>query len=94
MAISPNDISNKANGLATDFKNKAMSGEHQIERMVQNVGERAGAIASDVATTTRDTLRTSREYVVDHPVKGVAIAAAAGLVVGSLLTMSLSSRRS
>lgn len=93
MANINTDISNKANGSATDFKSKVMNGEHQLEKMAKGAGERVGAMASDFANTTADSMKLGREYVKENPVKGVAIAAATGLVVGSLLTMIMGSRK-
>lgn len=87
------DTLNRSNG-ATELKNKAQSAGLQFEKAVENIGEKAGSMASDLANSTSDTLRTSQEYVKENPTKGVAIAAAAGIVVGSLLTMALRSPRS
>ena len=89
MEQSKNEILNKANGLAQDFKNKMNSGEKSMEKLSLEAGEKVGAMASDFANTTADYMKTSREYVQKNPSTGVAIAAAAGLVVGSLLTIAL-----
>lgn len=86
-------ISSKTNGATQDFKSKAMNAEHQLEAMTRNAGERVGRMASDLASTTSDYAKASREYVQENPVKGVAIAAAAGAVAGCLLTLAFSGRR-
>jgi ElaB/YqjD/DUF883 family membrane-anchored ribosome-binding protein len=93
MANLQNETSTKSNGAISDFKNKILNGEHQMERLAQNAGEKIGTIASDFAHSTADSMKSSREYVKENPVKGVAIAAAAGLVAGSLLTMVMRPRR-
>ncbi len=93
MANLTNDLINKANGAATEFKNKVQSGELQLDKMAHNVGERAGEMASEFAQTASDTMKTGRDYVKENPVKGVAIAAAVGVVAGSLLTMIMGRRK-
>ena len=82
------DAAVKGNGATTDFKAKMHGAENQIEKMAMNAGEKVGAYASSIADTSANTLRSSREFVKENPVKGVAYAAAAGLVLGGLLTMA------
>lgn len=93
MANANTDTTNKTTGANSEYKNRVLNGEHPIEKMAQNAGERVGAAATDFAKTAADSMKSSREYVIDNPVKGVAYAAAAGLVAGSLLTMVLRRRR-
>lgn len=93
MANLSTDSASKTSGANSEFKNKILNGDHQLEKMAQSAGERVGAMASELANTTADTMKSSREYVKENPVKGVAIAAAAGLVAGSLLTMAMRSRK-
>ena len=85
-------ISNKANGLASEFKNKAHQTEEQLEKISHEIGERMGAKASEIAETTKDYVLTGRQYVQANPIRGVAIAAVAGIALGSLLTMALRRR--
>lgn len=94
MANTPSDFSNKINGPVSDYKSKLPNGEHQLESFAQNAGERVGAMANGLAVSAADSMRVSREYVKSNPVKGVAIAAAVGVVTGSLLTMIARGRRS
>jgi ElaB/YqjD/DUF883 family membrane-anchored ribosome-binding protein len=93
MANLPTENISKANGAAHDFKSKVMTAENQLETMTKNAGERVGQMASEFATATSDYVKTGRDYVQDNPVKGVAIAAAAGAVVGCILTLALRSSR-
>jgi ElaB/YqjD/DUF883 family membrane-anchored ribosome-binding protein len=93
MANLSSDISNKANGMATDFKNTVLNGEHQLQKMAQGAGERVGTMASNFANSTANSVESGREYVRENPIKGVAMAAAAGMVFGSLLTAVMRSRR-
>lgn len=93
MANLPTDVSGKINGAATDYKAKPHSGAQDLEHLVHTTGERVGAMASDFANTAADSMKSSRQYVKENPVKGVAIAAAVGLVAGSLLTIVARGRR-
>jgi ElaB/YqjD/DUF883 family membrane-anchored ribosome-binding protein len=92
MSNTTSETMNKANGLANDFKNKIQNTEDQLERISHNVGEKLGAKASQIANTTNDYVKTGREYVQENPMKGIAIAAATGLVIGSILTMAMRRR--
>lgn len=84
-----NEISNKMNDATSGLKNKYQGAEDQFSKLALNAGKKIGTMASDFADTTSNYMKTSREYVVENPVKGVAIAAAAGVVVGSLLSFSM-----
>ena len=89
--FSANDTMNKANGAAKDLSASAKdvynTTSHSLENMSQSIGEKAGATAARFSDQANEYYKTSRDYVVDNPVKGIAIAAAAGLVTGSLLSM-------
>ncbi len=93
MENSKTDILSKSNGAAHDFKNKIQNTEKSLEKMSMEAGEKAGAMVSTFAHSTADYVETGRDYVKENPVKGVAIAAAAGLVVGSLMTLALRKRQ-
>lgn len=81
------------NGAATRYADKMQSFGEQMGSAAEHAGERIGSMASNVADTTMNTVRTSEKYVQDHPIKGVAIAAATGFVVGSLFTVLMRSNR-
>ncbi len=84
------DKMNKVNNVANSLLNKIPASPDQIENMVHRVGEKAGELTSSFTQKATDTLENSREYVKANPVKGVAIAAVAGIAVGSLLTLMFS----
>ena len=50
-------------------------------------------MASTFASTTSSYLKNSREYVKANPNKSVAIAAVAGIVTGSLISMAMRKRQ-
>lgn len=83
------DLSSKANQLSQDFKNKVMSSEKNLGKMSHEVGEKMGAMASDIASTTSEYLENGRTFVKENPVSGVAIAAAVGAVAGSIVTLAM-----
>ncbi len=89
MQQTKNDILSKANGIAHDLEAKIKNGEQKIEKLSAEAGEKVGVVAADLANSTAQYVQSSREYVQENPIKGIAIAAAAGLVAGSLLTMAL-----
>lgn len=67
--------------------------EKNLEKASHDAGQKAGMMASKFADTATDYVNRSQTYVKANPTKGVAIAAAAGLVAGSLLTMALRRRQ-
>jgi ElaB/YqjD/DUF883 family membrane-anchored ribosome-binding protein len=50
-------------------------------------------MAHEVKVKTNDYISSSRQYVKEHPIQSVAIAAATGLAVGSILTMVRKTRQ-
>lgn len=87
------DTSSKINGATSEFRNKIKDNDHQLEKFVTRTGETVSAVASDVTSRTADTIRSSKEYVKENPVKGVALATAAGLMLGSFLTRMMRSKK-
>jgi len=87
MDYSKNDSDTKMTA-GNDYKTKN-SLENGLEKFSRDSGRRLGSVASDLAHSTTEYVKSGREYVTEHPVSGVAIAAAAGAVVGSLITLSM-----
>ncbi|MDH4468952.1 MAG: hypothetical protein QE271_12915 [Bacteriovoracaceae bacterium] len=58
-----------------------------LESMSHNAGKKIGAMANDVVSMASDQMNSGRAYVRENPATGIAIAAAAGAVAGSLITM-------
>ena len=92
MANITTEPTSKPNGATQDFKNRALGAENHLEKFAQEAGQKIGTAASGLATSASEYVKTSREYVKENPAKGVAIAAAAGAVVGSLLTWAMRRR--
>lgn len=96
MNTQTKEKASKGNGATASFKNakhaKALD-RSSIGEMVQESGEKMGALASDIYSSTADSIESGTSYVTRHPLKGAAVAAAAGLVAGSLLTAALRGRK-
>lgn len=64
-----------------------------VEKFTQDAGSQIGAAVGEVSERATSYVKSTQTYVEDNPLRSVAYAAAAGLAVGSLLTMALRSRR-
>lgn len=97
MATVQEQLENRAGSALQDLQQniseKAYQAEAMLEKASRDVGNRIGAMVSDVGDSATRALRSSRDFVKEHPVQGVAYAAAAGLVAGSLLTVWMASKR-
>lgn len=76
MASLASEVVTKSNGMIADQKTKA-------QQNIENLMERP----FNLAQSTAESIKSGREYVKEHPIKGVAVAAVAGLFAGSLLTV-------
>ena len=59
-----------------------------IDQFSQEVGVKAGQMAHNFSDTASSYVQSSRDYVQQHPVRSIGMAAAVGLITGSLLTMA------
>ncbi len=71
--------------ISTETLDKTNGAAREFKNQVQNVEHR-------LEKMSHEAIETSRDYIEENPGKSVAIAAAAGLVVGSLLTLALRRR--
>ena len=67
--------------------------EKNLEKISHDAGQKAGMMASTLANSATEYVNRSEAYVKANPTKGIVIAAAAGLIAGSLLTMALRRRQ-
>lgn len=81
--------SNRTNTMASDVKSKIAKVEDQIGEFAHNAGRSVGNTIASLSDRASAQVQSGREYVKTNPAKGVAIAAAAGAVVGSLVTMAM-----
>lgn len=82
-----NEALSKANGATHEFKNKIQGADMNLEKMAHSAGESIGTMATEFADSTAEYVQTGRVYVKENPGKSLALAAATGLVFGSLLTL-------
>lgn len=91
MANMTSETVGRANGASShEFRNRA---ENAIDKFSHQAGEKIGSIASQLSDSATEYAETGRKYVKENPLQSVAIAAAAGAVVGGLLSLSMRSRR-
>ncbi len=83
----------KPNGAAPTFSNNVLSREPQVERTSKIEGQNTTKMPSKFATSAAKSMKSSRDYVSENPVRGVVYAAAAGIVAGGLLTMAMRGRK-
>ncbi len=75
-----------------NLKIKTRASESDMEKVTHTAGEMIGSMASDLADSATTYVRASGDFVKDNPARGIAIAAAAGLVAGSILTLAMRRR--
>lgn len=96
MASINADTYKKVEGATQDLKNKAMDKvgavEDQFDKYGQDVAKRVESFANTSLDLAKDYAKTGREFVKSNPTKGIAIAAAAGLVAGGLLSFIMRRR--
>lgn len=67
--------------------------DSNYEKSLRDKGQSFGDMASTLASTTSSYLKSSKEYVKQNPNKSVVMAAVAGIVTGSLLSMAMRKRQ-
>ena len=64
----------------------------EIEKLAHDAGRKIGNMANHISSSASEYAGSSRQYIHEHPIKSVATAAAVGVVVGSILTLTLRRR--
>lgn len=72
---------------AENFGKEANKIGPAIDKASHDVGKTIGSAVGKVSNQTTQYVQATREYVSENPLQSVAIVAAAGVAVGSLLTM-------
>jgi ElaB/YqjD/DUF883 family membrane-anchored ribosome-binding protein len=72
-----------------EISNKSAGTKQNLGSFVHDASDKMSSMATNVVDTASDYVKSGTSYVTENPVKGVAIAAAAGAVVGSLLTLTM-----
>lgn len=93
MATTTETLTKNANNMGIALGNSMKEIGPQVEKKVEQAtyetGKQIGKALNAVSDRAADYYSTSRDYVKENPVKGVAIAAAVGVTAGCLLTMAL-----
>ncbi len=76
-----------ANGAAPPPGEKAQNVSKSLETMAHDFGSDLGSAAHSVSQKTSEYVKTSRDYISENPIQSLAVAATAGIVLGSLLTI-------
>ena len=83
----------KGNGmLHTPSNDKNSSMSQSFDKLSQRVSHDVGSLVGDMSAKSSSYIKSTREYVEENPIQSVALAAAAGIALGSIITMA--SRRS
>ncbi len=90
MANTTMDNLSRANGATHDLKNKVQQGaESALDKISHDAGEKIGSMASRFTGSASEYTETGRKYVKENPLQSVAIAAAVGAAIGSLISLSM-----
>ncbi len=76
------DTTKKMTDSSRDFSSKSGN----LTEVTQGLGKQVGSAVSQFSDSASDIYSKGYDYVKANPLKGVAIAAATGLVVGSILS--------
>lgn len=69
--------------------NKADGLDSPLEKLSTEAGKKIGELASGFSHSASEYIQTGKSFVRANPAKSIAIAASAGIVAGSVLTMIL-----
>lgn len=83
----------KMNGAAKSMDNAVDTVSENLEKFSHTAGKTVGNFASKISEGASEYVETSRGYIKENPLQSAAIAAAAGLAVGCLLTLAAQQRR-
>jgi ElaB/YqjD/DUF883 family membrane-anchored ribosome-binding protein len=87
MATTNQESFSKSNGAAMDYKSKPLNHDDSSDKAFRGLDKQIESMTAKTASTVMDYVDTSRDYIKQNPIKGVAIAASAGLLLGGLLTL-------
>ncbi len=76
------DTTKRTNDTSRDFSPKSSN----LTEVTQGLGKQVGSAVSQFSGSASDVYTKGYNYVKENPLKGVAIAAAAGIVAGSILS--------
>lgn len=77
----------KTNGMIHDSSEKVQNMTKSLEAVAHNLGTEIGKATSQVSERASGYVKSTRSYVEENPLQSIAIAATAGIVAGSILTL-------
>jgi ElaB/YqjD/DUF883 family membrane-anchored ribosome-binding protein len=87
------DSNSKINGVGSQYNGKFQSPDSHLENITRDMGEKIGSMASSFADKANRYAVTGKSYIRENPVRSVAIACAAGVVTGGLLSLAMRRRK-
>jgi hypothetical protein len=91
-----NELNEKSNPASNSFRGKLMNGDPSPSKISHGMVDKLGALGEmtgQIADKTTAYVKTGRHYIQENPIKGAALAAAAGIVAGGLITAITYKRR-
>lgn len=81
------EVESKLNGQSRSIKHAAENIGERLEKFSHEAGKTIGGLASSVSDSTSEYAESSRSYIRQKPLQATAMAAAAGLAAGCLITI-------
>lgn len=94
MANHATELNNKVNGSKKSIEKASKEVSSSVMNEIQTLSEDLSSRAREMTTEVKQYYKTGHKYVKNNPVKSLAIAAGAGLLVGGLAAMLLRRRES
>lgn len=82
----------RLNSATRSAKHSSQSSDRRIDGLTREVGERLGELSTSIRDTASEYMNQGKEYVAENPLKGVAMAAAAGALIGSAVSFLIRRR--
>lgn len=87
QSLSSKEAESKLNGPSRALQSSSGSLAERFESFSHEAGKKIGTLASSVSDSTNEVLEASRSYIREKPLRTTAIAAAAGLAAGLVISM-------
>lgn len=94
MANHATETNNKMNGAKKTIEKNSKEVSSTVMSEIQTLSEDLSSRAREMTTEVKQYYKTGHKYVKNNPVKSLAIAAGAGLLIGGLTAMLLQRRES
>lgn len=82
------DAHKSAGTNARDFSSRIQGMDSVLDASPRSLGNQLGTLANNFTGSATAAVKSGRRYIEENPARSVAIAAACGVVAGSLLTIA------